>query len=267
MPEAPLDFPRDWIEFPDPADDDNVFRCDLTWLLSAWRCIFGAGCQGIVEGGEEDGCCSHGAYLADRADERRVRAAVKELTAADWQRRQDAKRGGWLDTLVEDDGEGGVETRKRTKVVDGACVFLNRPGFPGGHGCALHALALRTGRHPLETKPDVCWQLPVRRSYDWRERPDGTKVLVTTIGEYDRRSWGPGGHDLTWWCTGATEAHGARQPLYVSYAAELTELMGAAAYRTLATHCKARLAGKRTAIHPADDRTVLPVIAVRTGRR
>jgi GNAT superfamily N-acetyltransferase len=33
--------------------------------------------------------------------------------------------------------------------VAGACIFLNRPGFPGGAGCALHTLALREGREPL----------------------------------------------------------------------------------------------------------------------
>ena len=37
--------------------------------------------------------------------------------------------------------------------------------------------------------------------------PDGTKVLMTTIGEFDRRGWGPGGHDLHWWCTGSPAAH------------------------------------------------------------
>ena len=273
MPEVSLDFPREWIEFPDPADDENVYRCDLTWLLSSWGCIFGAGCRGTVEGREDDGCCSHGAHLADRADERRVRAAVRELTAADWQYAREGRRGGWVETFTETDEDGEPQTKRKTRVVDEACAFLNRPGFPAGHGCALHALALRTGRHPLELKPDVCWQLPVRREYDWRERPDGTRVLVTSITEYDRRAWGPGGHDLVWWCTGATEAHGAAEPLYVSYAAELTALMGEEAYGMLAEHCESRLAGRRSATHPADDRTALPVIAVtpagrpRRGRR
>ena len=45
--EVPLDFPRAWVEFPDPADAEQVFRCDLTWLTSRWTCIFGRGCQGI----------------------------------------------------------------------------------------------------------------------------------------------------------------------------------------------------------------------------
>lgn len=76
-------------------------------------------------------------------------------------------------------------------------------------GCSLHILALQEGKEPLETKPDVCWQLPVRRTYDWIERPDDTRVLQISIGEYDRRGWGPGGHDLHWWCTSATSAHGA----------------------------------------------------------
>ncbi|MGC5412946.1 hypothetical protein ACPXCX_56220, partial [Streptomyces sp. DT225] len=45
--ETELDFARAWVEFPDPADDEQVFRCDLTWLTSRWTCIFGSGCQGI----------------------------------------------------------------------------------------------------------------------------------------------------------------------------------------------------------------------------
>lgn len=44
--EKGLDFARAWVEFPDPADEEQVFRCDLTWLTSRWTCIFGSGCQG-----------------------------------------------------------------------------------------------------------------------------------------------------------------------------------------------------------------------------
>lgn len=245
VPEVALDFPRDWVEFTDPADPGVLFRCDLTWLCSSWRCIFGSGCQGIVAGRPDDGCCSLGAHFSDRDDERRVRRAAAELTDADWEHRRVARREGL--TEVE---EGGA---RRTRVVDGGCVFLNRPGFPGGAGCALHALALRTGRHPLETKPDVCWQLPIRRDFDRITRPDDTEVLVTTIGEYDRRGWGPGGHDLHWYCTGATEAHTGRDPVYRSLAAELTALMGPQAYAELARHCEARLKrGRLAAPHPAD---------------
>ncbi|HEV7628801.1 MAG TPA: hypothetical protein VGO89_20105, partial [Streptomyces sp.] len=39
--ETGLDFARAWVEFPDPADDEQLFRCDLTWLTSRWNCVFG----------------------------------------------------------------------------------------------------------------------------------------------------------------------------------------------------------------------------------
>ena len=56
-------------------------------------------------------------------------------------------------------------------------------------------------------KPDVCWQLPIRRTQEWVTRPDGTEILKTTITEYDRRGWGEGGADLHWYCTGDPAAH------------------------------------------------------------
>jgi len=249
VPEVPLDFPRAWIEFPDPENTEQVFRADLTWLCSRWQCIWGTGCQGIHPGRADDGCCTLGAHYSDAADEKRVKEAARRLTPETWQFHGEAvaKRGSRL-SITETDQDGDRQTR----VHDGACIFLNRPGFAGGAGCALHALALREGRHPLETKPDVCWQLPIRRTYDWVERPDDSKVLMITVGEYDRRGWGPGGHDLNWWCTGNTEAHTAARPVYVSYAAELIELMGQPAYDVLAEFCAARLASRiPIAPHPA----------------
>jgi hypothetical protein len=241
VPEVPLDFPRAWVEFVDPADSDQTFRCDLTWLTSSWMCIFGNGCKGIYADQPDVGCCTLGAHFSDKADEKRVGKFVAELTPDTWEHH--AKK--W----VEKDEDGD----RKTRVVDGACIFLNRPGFAGGEGCALHAQALRTGRHYLETKPDVCWQLPIRRTYDHVERPDGTQNLVITIAEYDRRGWGPGGHDLDWYCSGNTEAHVAREPVYVSNEAELVALMGRPAYDELARHCAERLSQKRMlAPHPAD---------------
>ena len=244
--EVPLDFPREWIEFTDPADPEHEVRADLTWLLSRWTCIFGNGCHGVVEGRASDGCCSHGAFFTDADDEKRVRSFVKRLTPETWQ----LHRHGFKN-WTEQDSVGDDENRRRTARVDGACVFLNRAGFPGGEGCALHALALREGLHPLETKPDVCWQLPVRRGQEWVTRPDDTQVLVSTLGEFDRRGWGEGGHDLNWWCTSSPEAHVGAKPLYVEYAAELTALIGAPAYARLAELCASREALGLIAEHPA----------------
>jgi hypothetical protein len=191
----------------------------------------------------DDGCCSHGAFYSDKADQRRVRAMAKELTADDWQYRSERKAG--IDEIDEEDG------RRRTRKVDDACIFLNRPGFAGGMGCALHRMALRTGRHPLETKPDVCWQLPIQRFVEWDERPDETKVLVTTITEFTRRGWGPGGHDLDWYCSTSPEAHVGAEPVYVSNGAELAAMMGERAYAVLAAYCDERRRTGLLAVHPA----------------
>jgi hypothetical protein len=250
--EVPLDFAREWFEFTDPADAEHRVRADLTWLCSRWTCIFGRGCHGVVPGRPDDGCCSHGAFFSDRADEKRVRRFATELTPEYWQYAAAAVRPGKakLD-VVEKDNVGDDENRKRTRTVDGACIFLNRPGFEGGEGCSLHALALRTGRHPLETKPEVCWQLPVRREQEWVDRPDSTRVLLSTVTEFDRRGWGEGGHDLNWWCTSSPEAHIGNEPLYVSYAPELIALIGEAAYDELARVCADRLKLGLVAVHPA----------------
>ncbi len=246
MPEVvDLDFPRAWFEFVDPADAGQVYRCDLTWLTSRWACIFGAGCKGIYADRPDDGCCTLGAHFADKADLARVKKFAKRLGREDWQFRSEGRARGWTET--DDEGE------TKTRVFKGACIFLNRPGFSGGEGCALHGWALRNDRHPLEAKPDVCWQLPVRRSFRDVERPDGSTYSEVTIAEYDRRGWGAGGHDLDWYCTGNTEAHVAADPVFVSYEPELRELMGPAAYTELVAACVSHLATRsRLAPHPAD---------------
>ena len=79
MPEVDLVFPRAYVEFVDPADGDQVFRCDLTWLTSSYVCIFGQGCQGIYQESPDTGCCTLGAHFADKDDERRVASYVAQL--------------------------------------------------------------------------------------------------------------------------------------------------------------------------------------------
>src|SRR5690625_2464978 len=200
------DTARVWVEFTDPADDDQVVRADLTWLTSRWTCIFGQGCPGIDAARPAAGCCTLGAHFADEQDEARVRAYAQRLTDADWQLREDGLRAGVVQT--NDEGE------RTTRLGDGACVFLNRPGFSGGTGCALHAHALRRGREPLEAKPGVCWQLPLRRTYRDVERPDGSQYLEVSIAEYDRAAWGPGA--TTWTGTALTDQRPMSAPNHCS---------------------------------------------------
>ena len=107
-PEVDPDFAREWLEFPDPADPGRVVRADLTWLTSAWTCVFGRGCAGVVEGRADDGCCSHGAFFSEEDDLLRVTAAVAELTDEDWQLAP-IGRGAWTeaDSADDDEARGG----------------------------------------------------------------------------------------------------------------------------------------------------------------
>jgi hypothetical protein len=250
--EVAPDFPREWIEFTDPADAEHRIRADATWLCSRWTCIFGRGCHGVIEGRSSDGCCSHGAFFSDKDDEKRTKRFAADLTPEEWQFHEigHSGKGGKLD-VTEKDSVGDEENRTRTRRHDGACIFLNRPGFAAGEGCSLHAHALRIGLHPLETKPEVCWQLPVRREQEWVDRPDGVRILVSSVTEFDRRGWGEGGADLFWYCTSSPEAHISHEPLYESYRPELIELIGQPAYEELARLCSQRLERGMVAEHPA----------------
>ncbi len=256
MVEVDLGFPRSWLEFTDPAEPGRIFRCDTTWLLSSWTCIFGRGCPGIYADAPDAGCCALGAHFADDADRARVKAWAAKLDAEVWQNHAVGKRKG----VVGKDAEGARQTRRH----QGACIFLNAPDFPAGGGCALHLLAEREGVPPQEVKPDVCWQLPVRRDYDERSWPDGSTSEVVVITEYDRRGWGPGGHDLDWYCSGATEAHVGEVPVYVSEAETLRRLMGPAGYDLLVELLEVSGDGLH---HPADPprASAVPRRAARTS--
>lgn len=250
MPEVELGFPRTWVEFANPDVADEVFRCDLTWLTSRWTCIFGSGCAGIYASSPHAGCCTLGAHFADDEDRERVAVAVDRLTPERWYRHPDGDHplppvdGTRRWTEHDEDGD------EKTRALGGACVFHNPLGFAGGYGCALHGLALAEGVAPLELKPDVCWQLPLRRRFRDVERGDGTSYSEVEIGEYVRAGWGPGGHDLDWYCSSNTEAHVAPEPLYVTNRDELVALMGAAAYAELERQCEAHLEGGANP-HPA----------------
>ncbi|WP_174255904.1 hypothetical protein [Phytoactinopolyspora mesophila] len=242
--QLPVDVARSWVEFPDPDNPNQILRCDLTWLTSRWTCIFGQGCPGIYASRPDDGCCTHGAHFSDEDDEKRVSEFAAHLSPEVWQMHAEGTQGG----VVETDEEG----ERKTRVVDGACVFHNRPGFSGGAGCALHSYALREGLHPLQTKPDVCWQLPIRRAYRDVTRADGSTYLELTITEYRARDWGAGGHDMDWYCTNTPEAHVGPEPVYRSNQAELRELVGDAAYEELVRHCEAFIAARLPLVtHPA----------------
>ena len=97
MPEVMLDFPRQWVEFVDPADSAHLIKADLTWLTSRWTCIFGRGCQGIDASRPDAGCCVHGAHFSEKKDRKRVARWVERLTPDLWQHHKTGHRKGWTE--------------------------------------------------------------------------------------------------------------------------------------------------------------------------
>jgi len=210
-------------------DDDTVWRFERSFLTSNWSCIFGSGCQGIlpaVATEQQQGCCSYGAHLGDgtegRSEALNVAAFASVLTDEQWQ----------LRTTVAAEGPAGIfsdEHRNHTRIVDGACVFLNRPGFPRGAGCALHVGALDAGESPVDWKPSVCWQLPIR--VDWEALDDG--VERATVRRWTREDWGEFGATMAWCCTerdDGAEAFDGRAPVVETLADELTAVVGTEVY-------------------------------------
>jgi len=236
---------REWVSFED-EDEYRTWVFDVTFLLSRWSCIYGNGCQGVLTGPtpeREQGCCSYGAHFTDQADADRVVAVATTLDAAEWQFRSEGLRKGIVKkSSSSKDGEPRV-----TRMVDEACLFLNRPGFEGGVGCALHLAAIRRGERPMDYKPDVCWQLPLRRD----DREDGDGHVISTIGEWGRSGWGEGGAEFHWWCTEAREAFAGSEPLFRTMVAELEAMVGEAVHRRLVAYLDVRVAGGVPLPHPA----------------
>jgi hypothetical protein len=209
---------------------EQTWMFDVTFLESSWECIYGRGCQGVLTGPAEEmvqGCCSYGAHFVDEKDRRRVERAAKRLTDDQWQFKSRGKAGT---TRVKQNGE------MVTRLVKGACIFLNRPDFHRGPGCALHVLALDEDESYIPLKPEVCWQLPLRREEEVDERGH----VTTTISQWDRRHWGAGGEDFHWWCTEAPEAFTGSSRVVDSMRDELVAMVGAKVYQRLFDHLERR---------------------------
>lgn len=165
------------------------------------------------------------------------------------------------DELENDEGE--MEPALKTRVIGGACIFANRPGWPTGAGCALHQWATETGESVVYAKPEVCWQLPLHRDEKWVTRPDGTEILVTTISEYRRRDWGNGGHDFGWYCSSSPSCHtpapwSTGRAVWRTHRDELIAMVGEECYDVIAHHCEQLEERSRAlsltpilAVHPA----------------
>jgi hypothetical protein len=204
------------------ADGTTTWRFDTDFLRSNWTCIWGRGCQGILDERAPElghGCCSVGAELDGEDEAHLISALAATLDPDRFEHHGAATDGGVFAT----------EERTSTRVVDGACIFLNRPGFPGGAGCALHLAAEDHGDSPVGLKPSVCWQLPIR--VDWEEGDDGTELA--TVRRWERRDWGSDGETMAWWCTEGPDAFVGERPVLESMAETLEEIVGAGVFLEL----------------------------------
>jgi hypothetical protein len=206
-------------EFEEIHTADTLWRFDREFLRSPWTCIWGRGCQGILDHPAADlaqGCCSVGAELDGLDEAMNLAALAATVPARLFQFHGEAQQAGIFQS----------DERRNTRVVDGACIFLNRPGFAGGAGCALHLAALESGESPMDWKPSVCWQLPIK--IDWEDRGDGGEIA--TVRRWTRDDWGDDEEDMVWWCTEAPEAYTGDAPVVESLGGELRAMVGDPVY-------------------------------------
>ena len=201
--------PERFEEFVDPVDGTR-WRVDMGFLASGWTCIWGDGCQGILAEPAPDlqqGCCSVGAELLDEQEAMLITALAASIEPERFEYADRAREHG----IFRDD------RRDHTALVDGACIFFNRPGFEGGVDCALHLQALADGERPLDVKPAVCWQLPLKVD----DGPDGGR----TLRRWRRADWGDDA-DLAWCCTEEPDAYRSGAPTAVQLGDEIRALVG-----------------------------------------
>jgi len=204
------------------VDGDVTWRFDDEFLRSRWTCIWGRGCLGILNEPAEhlqQGCCSIGAELTDEDEAMLLSAMAALLDEAVFEHKDDAVAGGIFGEATE---------RYNTRIVDGACIFLNRPGFDAGAGCALHLAAVAHGESPIDWKPSVCWQLPIR--VEWAPDGDDGDREIATVRRWSRRDWGDEGESMAWCCTEGERAYVGDRPVIESLGEELAAITGRAVY-------------------------------------
>lgn len=203
-------------DYVDPVDGTR-WSIDVGFMDSKWKCIWGQGCEGILDRRAAElnqGCCSVGAQMLDEDEALRIGGLGLSLDPDRFQYAEIAMQDG---VFVD-----GAHTA--TRIVDDACIFLNRPGFAGGEGCALHLAALDEGDSPIEYKPAICWQAPIKVDH----HEDGSK----TLRPWRRDDWGGEQESMAWCCTDTSQSE-ALPSAYVgdvavaeSLHAELRGLLG-----------------------------------------
>lgn len=215
----------EWIEVDDPDDAGVRWRFERAFVASNWTCTWGRGCEGILDAPSahlQQGCCSVGAMMADETEAMTIAASAAAIPPHLWQ---------FHDRVDEFDVFRDASL-SATKLADGACIFLNRPGFAGGVGCALHLAAVEADESPLDWKPSVCWQFPMK------VEEHGAGPTVVTVRATQRADWGDGGATMAWCCTdqrdrAVADAFCGDSPVVESLRDELVQLAGESVWDAL----------------------------------
>jgi hypothetical protein len=204
------------------------WKFDADFLVSSWTCIYGQGCRGChvtQDARRADGCCTTGTQITDGEDFRLVSQRVALLDDTVWQFRGHGTRVGWWKQTAGGD--------VRTRTTRGGCIFLNRPDFATGPGCAFHHDALRRGDDVMLSKPNVCWQFPFHSESRDEGDTDGGRTVVE-IRPWTRADW-TGAADYEWWCTDAPEAFVGANSVFRTMERELRSMCGDDVYNQLAS--------------------------------
>ena len=193
-----MDDRHEWFSFEDP-NEDRTWMFDVTFLLSNWTCIWGAGCQGVLTGPAAG--AQPGVLLVRRALPRQrrlqagdpLRQAAHARAVAVPRRREEAGR-------VRDP----PEERRLAHPARGRRVHLPEPpGLRGRRGLrAPHRRASRPASASSTGSPRSAGSCPIRQV----DSTDENGHVTSTVREWKRRDWGEGGFEFHWWCTDAPDA-------------------------------------------------------------
>ena len=107
-------------------------------------------------------------------------------------------------------------------------------------------MAMDNNESYIPLKPEVCWQLPLRRE----DVTLASGHIVTRIAQWDRKDWGAGGDEFHWWCTEDASAFVGATRVVDSMSEELIAIMGDAAYATLVRILAERSTRSKPLPHP-----------------
>jgi hypothetical protein len=105
-----------------------------------------------------------------------------------------------------------------------------------GPSRSIYYVAPHTVASPIDSKPSVCWQLPIK--VDWEPGPQDAETA--TVRRWTRGDWGAEGETMAWCCTEGSLAYVGDRPVIDSLGAELEAIVGTEVYVEL----RHRIAGQ-----------------------